>query len=133
MSDSSQPHGLRPTKLLRLWDFPGKSTGVGCHCLLQNSIITIKYLDVCLRKIFRKKIVIVDLIAQLIRNLLAMQETLVQFWVGKIHWRRDQLPSPVFLGFPCGSAGKESTCNGGDLGWIPGLGRSLGEGKGCPL
>ena len=35
MSDSSRPHGLQPTRLLRPWDFPGKSTGVGCHCLLQ--------------------------------------------------------------------------------------------------
>ena len=34
MSDSSQPHGLQPTRLLCPWDFPGKSTGVGCHCLL---------------------------------------------------------------------------------------------------
>ena len=30
--DSSQPHGLQPTRLLRPWDFPGRSTGVGCHC-----------------------------------------------------------------------------------------------------
>ena len=37
------------------------------------------------------------------------------------------------MGFPGGSAGKESTCNMGDLGWIPGLGRSPGEGKGYPL
>ena len=37
------------------------------------------------------------------------------------------------LGFPGGSAGKESACNVGDLGSIPGLGRSLGEGKGYPL
>ena len=36
-------------------------------------------------------------------------------------------------GFPCGSAGKESTCNAGDQGSIPGLGRSPGEGKGYPL
>ena len=35
VSDSYRPHGLQPTRLLRLWDFPGKSTGVGCHCLLQ--------------------------------------------------------------------------------------------------
>ena len=35
--------------------------------------------------------------------------------------------------FPCGSASKESTCNVGDLGPIPGLGRSPGEGKGYPL
>ena len=38
----------------------------------------------------------------------------------------------IFLGFPCGSAGKESTCNEGDLGSIPGLGRSPGEGKDYP-
>ena len=41
--------------------------------------------------------------------------------------------TPVFLDFPCGSIGKESACNTGDLGWIPGLGKSPGEGKGCPL
>ena len=38
-----------------------------------------------------------------------------------------------FKGLPCGSAGKESACNVGDLGSIPGLGRSPGEGKGYPL
>ena len=54
-------------------------------------------------------------------------------WVRKIWWRRDRLPTPVFLGFPCGSAGKESACNVGDLGLVPGLGRSPGEGKGYPL
>ena len=43
------------------------------------------------------------------------------------------LPTPVFLGFPCGSAGKESACNAGDLGLIPGLGSSSGEGNGNPL
>ena len=36
-------------------------------------------------------------------------------------------------GFPCGSAGKESAYNVKDLGLIPGLGRSPGEGKGYPL
>ena len=54
-------------------------------------------------------------------------------WFEKIRWRRDRLPTPVFLGFPCGSAGKESACNVGDLGLIPGLGRSPGKGKGYPL
>ena len=37
------------------------------------------------------------------------------------------------MGFPCGSAGKESACSVGDLGLIPGSGRSPGEGKGYPL
>ena len=39
----------------------------------------------------------------------------------------------ICMGFPGGSDGKESICNAGDLGPIPGLGRSLGEGKGYPL
>ena len=55
------------------------------------------------------------------------------FWVRKICWRRDKLPTPIFLCFPCGSDGKESACNAGDLGSIPGLGRSPGEGKDYPL
>ena len=39
MSNSLQPHGLQPSRLLRPWDFPGKSTGVGCHCLLRLKFI----------------------------------------------------------------------------------------------
>ena len=35
VSDSVQPHGLQPTRLLRPWDSPGKNTGVGCHFFLQ--------------------------------------------------------------------------------------------------
>ena len=62
-----------------------------------------------------------------------MQETLFDSWAGKIPWRRHRLPTPVLLGFPGGSAGKESAHNVGDLGLIPGLGRSPGEGKGYPL
>ena len=74
-----------------------------------------------------------SLIAQLVNSLPATQETPVRFLGQKIHWRRDRLPTPVFLGFPCGSAGKESACNAGDLGSIPGLGGSPGEGKGYQL
>ena len=36
MSDPQRPHGLQPSRLLRPWDFLGKSTGVGCHCLLRG-------------------------------------------------------------------------------------------------
>ena len=48
-------------------------------------------------------------------------------------WRRDRLLTPVFLGFPGGSAGEESACNAGDLDSIPELGRSPGEGNSYPL
>ena len=43
------------------------------------------------------------------------------------------LPSNLIGGFPGGSVGKESACNAGDPGLIPGLGRSPGEGIGSPL
>ena len=74
-----------------------------------------------------------SLIAQLVKNLPAIQETPIWFLVGKLPWRRDRLHTPVFLGLPCGSAGKESACNEEDLGSIPGLGRSPGAGNGYPL
>ena len=44
MSDSSRPHLLQSTRLLCPWDFPGKNTGVGCHCLLRDpSPVVFKY------------------------------------------------------------------------------------------
>ena len=65
-------------------------------------------------------------VAQLVKNPPVMQGT--QF----NPWRRGRLPTPGFLGFPGGSAGKESTCNAGELSSIPGLGRSPGGGHGNP-
>ena len=74
-----------------------------------------------------------SLVTQLAKNPPAMQETLVQFLGQKDPQRRDRLPTPVFLGFPGGSDGKESACNVGDVGSIPGLGRSPGGGHDNPL
>ena len=74
-----------------------------------------------------------SLIAQLEKNLPSMQETLVWLLGQEDPWRRDRLSTPVFLGFPGGSNSKESACNAGDLGLIPGLGRSPGGGHGNPL
>ena len=45
VSNSLWPRGLQPTRLLRPWDFPGKSTGVGCHCLLQRVTLKLKESD----------------------------------------------------------------------------------------
>ena len=58
LSNSSQPHGLQPTRLLHPWDFPGKSTRVGCHCLLwcgclylqNNSRTWLRILSIALRR-----------------------------------------------------------------------------------
>ena len=69
----------------------------------------------------------------MVKNLPAMQETLVRFQGRKIPWRRDRLATPVFLGFPGGPDSKEFVCNAGDWGSIPGSGRSPGEGNGNPL
>ena len=68
-----------------------------------------------------------SLIAQLVKNLPANagDPGLIP-GSGRSPGERHRLPISVFLGFPCGSAGKESACNAGDLG-------SPGEGKGCPF
>ena len=60
-----------------------------------------------------------SLVAQLVKSPLAMQQILVWFLNRKILWRSDKLPTPVFLGFPVGSDGKESTWKAGDLGFDP--------------
>ena len=56
---------------------------------------------------------------------------MIKFWAIPEHLLHFCLT--VKLGFPGGSDGKESTCNGGNLGSIPGLGRSPGEWNGYPL
>ena len=63
-----------------------------------------------------------SLMTQLLKNYLECGRCRLDPWVGEIPWRRKWLPTPVFLGFPYGSAGKESTCNEGrpvvqSLGW----------------
>ena len=58
-----------------------------------------------------------SLIAQLVKNPPAMQETPVQFLGWDDPLENGRLPTPVFLGFPGGSDGKQPTCTVGDLGW----------------
>ena len=71
-------------------------------------------------------------VIQLLKNPPTMRET----WVRSLGWEdpleKGRLPTPVFLGFPRGLAGKASARNVGDLDSIPGLGRSFGEGVGYP-
>ena len=69
----------------------------------------------------------------MVKNPPAVQETPVRFLGREDPLEEGQATIPAFLGFPCGSAGKGSAYNAGDLGLIPGLRRSPGEGKGYPL
>ena len=64
--------------------------------------------------------ILASLIAQLVKNRLQCGRPQFDPWVGKLPWRRDRLPTPVFLVFPCGSAGKESTRNAKT--WVQSLG-----------
>ena len=120
MSDSLWPHGLySPCNSL------GQNTGMGSCSLLWGIFPTQGWkpgLPHCWRILYQ----------------LSYQESPISRpwcdpWVGKICWRRDGLPTPVFLGFVGGSAGKEPAYNVGGLGSILGLGRSPREGKGYLL
>ena len=71
--------------------------------------------------------------AQLVKHPPAVQETPVRFLGQEDPLEKDRLPIPVFLDFPGGSDGKESSCSAGDLGSVLGLGRSPEEEKGYPL
>ena len=106
VSDSLRPHGLSPTRLLCPWDFPGNSTGVDCHFRLQRIFPTQGSTGAV---IFAYNVLNASI------NLRTCYSCL------------------LLLGFPGGSNGKESACNTGDLGPIPGSGRSPGEGNGYPL
>ena len=56
---------------------------------------------------------------QLVKNPPAVQEPWFNSWLRKILWRRDMLPNPLLVDFPCGSAGKKSACGEGDLDSVP--------------
>ena len=74
------------------------------------------------------------LVAQLIKKIYLQSRTPgLDSWVRKIPWRKDRLPTPVFLDFTGGSDNKEFALNVGDLGLIPGSGRSPGRRHGHPL
>ena len=75
-----------------------------------------------------------SLVAQLVKDSPAMMgRPWFDPWVGKIPWRSDRLPTPIFLGFSGGSDDKESACNVGDLSLIPRLVRSPERGHDNPL
>ena len=137
-----RPCRRQPTRLLCPWDSPGKNTGVGCHFLLQcvkvkNESEVAQRPTLCdpmdcslpgssVHGIFQARVL--EWVAMSFSR-----RPRLKSWVRKIPWRRDRLPTSVFLGFPGGSDCKESTCSARDPGSIPGLGRCRGGGHGNPL
>ena len=151
------PSGLQPARLLCPWDSPGKNIAVGCHFLLQGIFPTQgSNLPLLLGRWILYHWATCEapqmwyiLLLTLPRNLGIMitlrwaqtQLGPISFWLIEnnlfiLHLHSCgglTVPEGVILGFPAGSAGKESACNVGDLGLIPGLGRSPGEENGYPL
>ena len=74
-----------------------------------------------------------SLIAQLVKNLPAMWETPVRFLGQEDPLEKGKATHSSIHGLSLQLSGKESAGNAGDLGSVPGLGRSPGEGKGNPL
>ena len=123
-----RPHGLQPTRLLHPWDFPGKSTGVGCHRLLHLGFLNQKKLIKSHTRNSSKGLLGILLLEEGVRTSNSFPSSLLEAeWVGSLYRVR------VGMGFPGGSNGKECACNVRDLGSIPGLGRSPGGGHGNPL
>ena len=81
MSNSSQPHGLQPTRLLRPWDSPSKSTGVGCHCLLHS----FDQMDIC----WQNNVSAFNMLSRLVITFLPRSKHLLISWL--------QSPSAVIL------------------------------------
>ena len=118
---------MEPTRLLRPWNFPGKSTGVGCHFLFQEISPTQGLnpgLPHCRQMFYR----------------LSHQGSPKKIKkYGTLHEFACHLSLEVYkylyyiIGFPGGSDDKESACNAGDLSSIPGLGRAPEGGYGNPL
>ena len=126
MTDSVSPHRLQPARLLCPWDFPGKNTGVGCHFLL-HGICPTQGLNPGLLRLLHWQVGSLPLIhpgspQKPLQRLKRCLCSPTQF-----------IPNTICPGSPDSSVGKESTCNAGDTGSIPGSGRSTGEGTGYPL
>ena len=123
---------LQPLVDSGMQEFKHDLTTMGdeCDCLTVSTFFGTTLLGNCCEDSPFPVLWLASLIAQLVKNRLSMLETPVQFLCQGDPLEKGYVPTSVFLGFPCGSAGKESSCNVEDLGSISGVGRSPGEGKG---
>ena len=106
-----------------------KITGMDSHCLLQGIFPT----QESSQGLLHCRWILYQLSFQGSPQELQCRRSQFDSWSGRFPWRRDRLPTPVSLSFPGGSDSKESACNAGKLGLIPGLERSPGEGNGYAL
>ena len=121
MSDSSRPHRLQPTRLLCPWDFPGKSTVVGCHLLLQGIFLNQGLnpgLQHCRQALYHLSHQGSQLLSKAFFLFYFSYYYLLLLFYYIYYYLCYQVIS--FLG---GSDSKESTCSLEDLGSILGLGR----------
>ena len=121
MSDSLQPHGLQPTRLLCPWDFPGKNTGVGFCALLQGLFLT-QGLNPHLLCLLHCRLILSSLNHRVICYAAINNQNITYYWACLVVHLVKNLPVV-----------QETTCKAGDTGSIPGLGRSSGEGNGKAL
>ena len=127
--------GIKPrSPTLQADSLPTKPPGK-CDYILTPSFSTIAFLNDLITKNFPGSLSTylfkINLFLSLWLSLsLSLPLSLSQPFPLHFIWYRNL---PCNMGFPCGSAGKESACNVEDLGLIPGLGRSPGEGKGYPF
>ena len=127
MSDSLPPHGLYPTRLLCPWDFPDNSTGMDCHFLLQ----CMKVQSLSHVQLF------VTLWTAAYQAPLSLGFSRQEHWTG-VPWPSPRIEDRVVMNLSCGQcprwcSGKKCACNAGDtgdLGLIPGLGKSPGGANG---
>ena len=133
MSNSLRPHGLQPPRFLHLWDFPGKSTGVGCHFLLQ--IFPTQGLNSGVRHCRQTLYPLSHQGSQYHLKSATKSNTKTQnYCIVYILTIAIMFYLPcirLLVGFPGSLASKESAGNAGDPGLIPGLGK-FPEGIGYP-
>ena len=146
MSDSLRLHELQPARFLCPWDSSGKNTGVSCHALLQGVFLThrsnphllhllqtdslaLSHQENSLQWLIYSKYSRIYGIRLILPydnciNILLETSRSAPFSFRVWNWHK------ISIVKQCGSNGEASACNEGNLGLIPGLGRSPGEGNG---
>ena len=140
-------NSLRPQGLYSQWNSPGQNNGVGSCCLLQG-IFPIHGSNPgpphCMQILYQlshqESLRILEWVAYPFsrgssrpRNWTEVSCIAGRFFTRSLLEGVLRGEEGHSTGFSGGSAGKESACHAGDLGWIPGLGKSPGEGNGYPL